>query len=245
MLSIYAEAPTAAAAITLVRSAREVLAEHVRERQPPGPGGPQSVTLRMLGPVSGGTIGGSARWQLMVFVFLLVVALGASLIYARRMRTVRVARARAAIGALDALDDPAGELDEWPHTRRILPWALAGFMAMIFLVPFDAIDLPINLPLSSTADRPILLALIGLWLLSLAIISGEARPRMQLTRVHVALFAFLGICCLSVVLNGPALANMGEVGLSGKKLVLLGTYIAFFVVVASVLRPREVPRSPP
>ena len=29
---------------------------------------------------------------------------------------------------------------------------------------------------------------------------------------------------------------------SGKKLVLLGTYIAFFVVVASVIRPREVPR---
>ena len=43
-------------------------------------------------------------------------------------------------------------------------------------------------------------------------------------------------------MDGPALANMGEVSLSGKKLVLLATYIAFFVVVASVIRPREVPR---
>ena len=115
-------------------------------------------------------------------------------------------------------------------------------MAMLFLVPFDQINLPFSLPLSSTADRPILLALIALWLLSIAILSGEARPRLRITRVHVALFAFFGICCLGVVLNGPALANMGEVSLSGKKLVLLATYIAFFVVVASVVRPREVPR---
>ncbi len=242
MLTIYATAPTAAAAITMVATARQVLAEHVAEGQPAGGGGPESVTLRMLGPVTGGTVGTSARRQLMIFVFLLVLLVGATLIYARRLRTVRVARARAALAALDSLDDPTGELDEWPHTRRILPWALAAFMVMIFLVPFEAVTLPVNLPLSSTADRPVLLALIALWLLSIAIVSGEARPQVQLTRVHIALFVFLAICCLGVVLNASALANMGEVSLSGKKLVLLGTYIAFFVVVASVMRPREVPR---
>ena len=216
MLTIYAQAPTASAATTLVEAARQLLAHHVDEGQPARGSEPQSVTLRTLGPVIGGTVGKSARWQLMLFAFFAVGLLGASLLYARRLRRVRPARARAAreaLGALDALDDPTGELDEWPHTRRVLPWALAGFMVMILLVPFDAVNLPVNLPLSSTADRPVLLGLIGLWLVSLAILSGEAKPRLRLTRVHVALFVFFGICCLGVV-SGRSRARQHGRGLA-------------------------------
>ncbi|HEY2766809.1 MAG TPA: O-antigen ligase family protein [Solirubrobacteraceae bacterium] len=242
MLSIYGQAPTVAAAVKLVNAARALLIAHVRSEQASQPASAETVLIRRLGPTTGGLVGGQARWQLMLFAFLLVAALGASLLYARRERYLRLALTRARVAELDLLDDEPPGNDDWPHTTRVLPWALAGFLVMLFLVPFDAINLPVSLPLSSTLDRPLLIALAALWLLTLAIVSGAARPRVKLTRVHFAVLAFFGICCLGVALNGGALASMEEISLVLKKLALLASYILFFFVVASVIRPREVPR---
>jgi O-antigen ligase len=242
MLTLYAQAPSVHAAIVLVDSARTLLQRHAREQ----PGGTatsgETVVVRNLGPAVGGVVGSGARWQLMLFAFLLVVALGASLLYALRARRLRGARAATAAPGLDRLDEEPPASDEWPHTTRVLPWALAGFMAMLFLTPFDAIKLPVSLPLSSTPDRPVLIALVTLWLLSLLIVSGAARPRLRLTSVHFAVLALFGVCCVGVALNGHALSNMDELSLVAKKLALLASYIAFFFVVASTIRPREVPR---
>jgi hypothetical protein len=240
MLSIYAQAPTAHAAIRLVNAARALLLTHVRAQQPTQPVNDETVVLRALGPTTGGYVGGGARWQAMLLVFALVLLIGASLIYARRGGLA--VRSRAAVARLDRLDDEQAPKDVWPHTTRVLPWALAGFLVMLFLVPFDAVNLPIKLPLSSTLDRPFLVVLAALWLLSLAILSGEARPRLRLTRMHFAALLFLGVCCLGVALNGGVLASMDEISLVFKKLALLFSYILFFFVVASVIRPREVPR---
>ncbi len=115
-------------------------------------------------------------------------------------------------------------------------------MAMLFLVPFDSIDLPLHLPVNGTLDRPVLIAIVLLWLASMAVVSGAARPRVKVGPIHFAALAFLAACLLSVALDGHALADMGEVSLTVKKLALLISYIVFFFVVASVLRPREVPR---
>jgi hypothetical protein len=242
MLKIYAQAPSVHSAVSLVNAARALLQRHVREQPARAPANGETVVLRELGPAIGGLVGGGARWQLMAFVFLLIVAIGASLLYARRARRLRSARARAAVAALDRLDDEPPRSDDWPHTTRVLPWALAGFMVMLFFTPFDAIKLPVSLPLSSTLDRPVLIALVTLWLLSLAIVSGAARPRLRLTGVHFAVLALFAVCCAGVALNGHALANMDELSLVAKKLALLGSYIVFFFVVASTIRPREVPR---
>jgi O-antigen ligase len=243
MLSIYAQAPTPAAAARIVDTARALLMEHVRVEQSTYHAvTPNSVLLRPLGPTSSGVVGGQARWQLMLLVFALVLVLGGSLLYARRERRLRQARGRARVAALDRLAEEPPDSDDWPHTNRILPWALAGFLVMLFLVPFDAIQLPVNLPLSSTLDRPVLIAIAGLWLLTLALVSGAARPRVKLTRVHFAVLAFFAIACVGVALNGGALASMDEVSLVLKKLALLASYVLFFFVVASVIRPREVPR---
>jgi hypothetical protein len=242
MLSIYAQAPSVRGAVALVDAARALLLRHVRSEQSAGGGGPETVVVRPLGPTTGGLVGGGARWQAMVFVFALVLLIGLSFIYARRHRRRLTARAAGELAALDRLDEPRPHADDWPHTTRVLPWALAGFMVMLFLVPFDAIQLPVSLPLSSTLDRPLLIALALLWLLSLGLVSGAARPRVKLTRVHFAALAFLGVCCVGFALNGHALASMDEVSLVVKKLALLGSYILFFFVVASVIRPREVPR---
>jgi uncharacterized membrane protein len=140
--------------------------------------------------------------------------------------------------ALDRLDDDSLASDDWPHTKRVLPWALAGFMAMIFLVPFQSIDLTGG----ANLDRPLLVALALLWICTLMLVRGAARPRVRFTSVHFAALGFFALCCIGIAINGATLANMDEIGLTAKKLALLFSYILFFLIVASTVRPREVPR---
>jgi hypothetical protein len=235
VLTIYGQAPSAHAAIELVDTARNVLTRHVLNQETPQrQADGEAAIVRPLGPTTGGLVDPGVQWQLMAFVFDLVLALGGSLLYALALRG---RRARAA-DALDMLDDESFASDDWPHTKRILPWGLAGFMAMLFLVPFQSIALPGG----ANLDRPLLVALALLWFCTLALVSGAARPRVKLTGVHFAAFAFFALCCLGFALNGGTLANMDEIGLAAKKLALLFSYILFFVIVASVVRPREVPR---
>jgi hypothetical protein len=243
VLSLYAQAPTVHAATAIVDAARKLLQNHLAEQQRAHPlPGASSVALRPLGPTTSGLVDPGARWQLMLFGFLAVILVGGSLLWARRHRLARAHDAGVESVKLDRLDDELPGSDEWPHTRRPLPWALAAFIAMLFLVPIDSINLPLHLPVNGTLDRPVLIALTLLWLASLALVSGAARPRLKLGRVHFAALAFLAVCLLSVALNGQGLANMGEVSLTMKKLALLVSYVVFFFIAASVLRPREVPR---
>ncbi|HTZ85134.1 MAG TPA: O-antigen ligase family protein [Solirubrobacteraceae bacterium] len=243
VLSLYAQAPTVHEAVAIVETARGLLERHLDGDQTDHPlPGNSDVVVRPLGPTTAGLVGSGARWQLMAFGFFAVMLVGGSLLWARRRRTARAHDAKSSIAKLDRLDDPLPGADEWPHTRRALPWALAAFIAMLFLVPFDAIALPLHLPVNGTLDRPVLIALGMLWFATLAVVSGAARPRMRLGRIHYAALAFFAVCLLSVALNGQALANMTEVGLTVKKLALLASYIVFFFIAASVLRPREVAR---
>jgi hypothetical protein len=235
VLTLYGQAPTARGAIELVDEARALLQRHVVAQESTySLDAEQAVVLRPLGSTVGGLVDPGARWQLMAVVFLLVLVLGGALLYARTRRH-RLPRQPRTVG-----QEPAG--GEWPHTTRLLPWALAGFVTMLFLVPFDAIDLPVSLPLNSTPDRPLLLGLVLLWATSMVVLSAGARPRLRLSAVHFAVLAFFAVCCLSIALDGAALANMDEVTLVLKKLALLASYIVFFFLVASALRPREVPR---
>jgi hypothetical protein len=243
ILTLYAQAPTVHAAVAIVEAAQALLQRHLAEAKAGHPLPINSaVVLRSLGATTSGLVAPHARWQLMALAFLAVLLAGASLMWARRRRLARDHQRNEGIAQLDRLDDESAGGDEWPHTRRALPWAMAGFMAMLFLVPFDSINLPLHLPVNGTLDRPVLVAIVLLWLSSLAVVSGTARPRVKLGPVHFAALAFLAACLLSVVLDGSALANMGEISLTVKKLALLISYIVFFFVVASVLRPREVPR---
>jgi len=127
---------------------------------------------------------------------------------------------------------------DWPHTTRLMPWCLAGFMVMLFLVPFDSIDLPIGLPLEAKLDRPFLLAIVALWILSMVMMGGSNRLRM--TAVHYAFFGFVLIAILSLVHNAETTVRLGELELGVRKLALLLSYLALFVVVASSVRPAEV-----
>ena len=128
---------------------------------------------------------------------------------------------------------------DWPRTTRVLPWMLAAFMAVLWLVPFDSIQLKASLPIDLKLDRLVLPFLFVTWALSLAA-GGRGAPSLRITRIHYAVGAFVAFACLSVVLNATALNNELELETSLKKLPLLLAYLSLFVMAASVVRRSEV-----
>ena len=129
---------------------------------------------------------------------------------------------------------------DWPNTTRMLPWILFGFLAMLWLVPFDSIALPFGGPIDATLDRPVLVLLVGVWLLGAAAIS-EGRPAPT-SPVHWAFGIFTLIAVASVLVNAETLVRIGELELSIKQLALLASYGVFFALAASIIRPTEVPK---
>lgn len=134
----------------------------------------------------------------------------------------------------------ARQAADWPDTTRLLPWALFGFMAMLWVIPFDSIILPFGGPVDVTLDRPFLVLLLGLWLLG-ANAFRENRA-MRTSPVHWAFGGFALIAVLSVLANSETLVRLGEFELAIKHLALLASYVIFFALAASVIRPTEVPR---
>jgi hypothetical protein len=135
----------------------------------------------------------------------------------------------------------AKSLADWPHTSRLLPWTVAGFLVMLWLLPFDNTNLPIPMPLDATLDRPMLISLFLLWILSMGgVVAGRTRSGMG--PVHWAFVAFGTVAVVSILLDFQTLEHLGEAGEAVKKLALLFSYGFLFVIVAASLRPGEVPK---
>ena len=151
---------------------------------------------------------------------------------------------RAAPRTLRAWTPPAPEApaatDDWPRTRRPMPWALAAFMAMIWLVPFDSVSLPISLPLDAKLDRPLLIGTAGLWLLSLIGDRRKTVSRLRMSAVHWAVLSLVIIALASIVLNDATAVRLNELDPALRKLALLFSYALLFTMVASAIKPTEV-----
>jgi len=133
---------------------------------------------------------------------------------------------------------PASRTADWPRTTRLLPWALFSFVAMLWLVPFDSIKLPVGGPIDATLDRPMLMLLVALWFLSVrAVRTGWP---LRLSPVHWAFGIFTAIAALSILVRGESLIRLGEMELATKQLALLVTYGIFFALCASIIRASEV-----
>ena len=147
-------------------------------------------------------------------------------------------RLRHRLGADDARD--FGGDDDWPRTTRLLPWTLAAFIAVVWLVPFNSLELNGSFPIDLTLDRLVLPMVAVAWALALV---GRARgvPWLGLTWIHIALGAFLVCALLSVVLDARYLNQTLELDLSLKKLPLIVSYVSVFAITASAVRRREVP----
>lgn len=116
---------------------------------------------------------------------------------------------------------------------------IAFFLALVWLVPVDSISLTVSLPFEIHLDRIVLPFIIVGWGLAVAV-GGRGAPRLRLTRIHVAIGAFLLISFLSVAVNAHSLNQALALRDSIKQLLLLASWVALFVVAASVIRRTEV-----
>lgn len=134
---------------------------------------------------------------------------------------------------------PRAGSDDWPHTRRVAPWAVAAFIAMLWLVPFNTISLRISLPFELQLDRIVLPFVVIAWGLSL-VMADQRKERTRLTPVHIAVGTFVVAEVLSDVLNLTVINRELMVATALKALILLSAYALFFVIVAGTVRPTEV-----
>jgi O-antigen ligase len=130
-------------------------------------------------------------------------------------------------------------LDQWPRTRRVQPWLIAAFIAMLWLVPFNTIKLRFSGPVDLQLDRLMLPLIAGAWLVAL-VAGGRNRPRLKLTAPHYAFLAFVLICAMSIVVNIHTLNQTRELGEAFKQLLTIFAYFGFFVLMTSIVRPGEV-----
>jgi hypothetical protein len=240
ILTIYAEAPSAEGAMRLATAASLGLGDYLRSvgRRQGFPVG-ELPQLRPLGSPTGGVTNSRAKVEIAALTFITAFALSfvvLLLLLRRRWQPVgrdftRPQRRSRLIGRAAA---------DWPRTTRLLPWSIASLIAMIWLTPFDRLQLggggtPINI----TLDRVVIPIVIVIWLIAFSAGPGAA-PRLKVTRVHVAMGAYLACAFLSVVLDAHYLNHTGELAISVKKVPLLVSYISIFVIVASSIRRSEV-----
>src|SRR5262245_11581712 len=142
--------------------------------------------------------------------------------------------------ALQAKLGASKGLADWPRTTRLLPWSIAGFLAMIFLFPFDSTDLPVSLPLDATLDRPVLGIVVAIWIVSASSLVDVRR--LSMGPIHYALGIFVTIAILSVLFNFETLMALHQISVPIKKIALLFSYALLFTVASSSLRVTEVRR---
>lgn len=235
ILAVYTQAPSTAEAKRLADAAVVGLREHLRalaNRQ--GFAEEETVRVRQLGDARGGVINAGVPKAVAVITFLVafVLSFGSLSWLVRRRRQVA--------GTLPRRPpEDAGPGDDWPRTTRLLPWMLAGFIAVLWLIPFNDIELTAKLPIDLKFDRLVLPFVAATWVVALAA-GGRAAPRLRLTWIHAAVGAFALCAFLSVILNARDLNQALEIDRSLKALPLLISYMSLFLIAASAVRRSEV-----
>jgi hypothetical protein len=248
VIDIYTQAPSVAAAEGLADAAVEAANTYLRDlARHDGVYGPVPVSLTQLAPAQGEVLEPIARplVALLTFLVTFLICFGLLVGLAQLRRGWLRASPSSAVGEASrkavglARARALATADDWPHTTRVLPWMVAGFIVMLWLLPINAIALQASLPVDLKLDRLVLPVIVITWLLTLAA-GGLGSPRWRFTKVHAAVAAFIGIAFLSVVLNAPALASALEFSLAIKKLTMLAAFFSIFLLVASIVRPTEI-----
>jgi hypothetical protein len=129
--------------------------------------------------------------------------------------------------------------DAFPHTRRPLPWFLAGFLTMLFIVPIDSTELKIHLPVDSRIDRFAVIVLLLAWLWY----GGDQRAFMHTRRSKLfvgAVCAFLAVAVASLLLDAGRIINLGDFQLAEKRFALLGSFLILSWFTLTALRFEDV-----
>ena len=236
IIDLYSQAPTVEGATCIADAAPLALAEYMRSLA-----AEQSVpvsslaSLQSLGPARGAVTNGGATVTIAMLTFMTVFGLCfGGLLGVGRLRRRSSASPRPLRAA-----EPEDTADLWPHTTRLLPWMFAGFLALIWLTPFNNIELDVTLPIELRLDRLVLPVLVVVWILALGA-GGRIAPRLRMTWVHLAIGGLLACAFLSVVADARYLNQSLELELSLKKLPLMLSYVTLFLIAASAVRRGEV-----
>jgi hypothetical protein len=238
VIDVYTRAPSAAEAMRLANAVVPGLREYLRGLAADQKFTKAPLALRQLGEARGGAVNAGAPLAIGVLAFFIgFVLAGGLLVFLFWLNLNRTSGS-----ALRSVKPPttAQGDDDWPNTTRILPWALAAFVAILWLVPFNAIELNASLPIDLTFDRLVLPFVAVAWILAFAG-GGRDAPRIRLTWIHAAIGVFVACAFLSVVLDAGYLSQTLELDLAFKKLPLLVSFVSLFVIAASALRRTEIP----
>lgn len=239
VIDVFTRAPSADEAKRLANAALPGLRGYLRglaaDQKLPNE---EVFVLRQIGDARGSALdaGASKAVGLLAFFVGFILSCGVLLFIlwmGRDRMPVKASR------LTDPPESPEGE-DDWPHTTRLLPWMLAGFVALLWLVPFNSIELNASLPIDPTLDRLVLPFVAIAWILAL-VAGGRAAPRISFTWIHGAIGLFVACAFLSVVLDAGYLSQTLELDLAFKKLPLLISFVSLFLIAASSLRRSEVP----
>jgi hypothetical protein len=132
------------------------------------------------------------------------------------------------------------EADAWPRTRRPLPWVIAGLLVMIFLIPFEAVHPKVSIGFSSDLDRFFVIALVATWAMTGLIGRQEAVTRLRRRGWAVGVMAFVFVAVASIAVNVDRITNLDEWATAQKRLAVLLSLVAVFVIVSLTLRVREL-----
>lgn len=130
--------------------------------------------------------------------------------------------------------------DAWPRTRRPLPWLLAGFLAVVFLVPVEAVHMRVSLPVSSDLDRFCVALLLGSGALASVLGRGGGTRRLRPRGWSAGLGAFVAVAVASVAANVGRITLLGEWEVAQRRLALLLSLAALFALLCLSLRPAEL-----
>src|ERR1700744_5850208 len=100
-------------------------------------------------------------------------------------------------------------IDAFPHTRRPLPWIVAAFLVMLFIVPVDATTVKIHLPVDSQIHRCAVVIVILLW----CVLGGDQKTiwRSNRSKVFVAAVAiYLAVEFGGVIAASPRIIRLDE-----------------------------------
>jgi hypothetical protein len=247
VIDVYTQAPSGAQATCLADASSVGLGgflRHVAHGQ--GVNTKELTQLRQIRGARGEVINGYAPFAIAILTFLVAFVLSCAALYGLiALRLRRVSTPGPSPGPAVASNGnghqrfEAEDSDCWPHTTRALPWMLAGFIAVLWLMPFNSIDLDASLPIDMPLDRLILPVIAVAWLIALAA-GGRGAPRWRMTWIHAALGAFLICALLSVVLDAHYLNQTLELDLSLKRFATIASYVLLFVMTASIVRRGEV-----
>ena len=136
---------------------------------------------------------------------------------------------------------PVAATADWPHTSRTLPWLVVALIAMLFLVPIDSTTLAVPMPGDARPDRILLVGCFVIWALVVAVAPERGRAGHRYGVVDFMLLLLALVAVTSVVVNIGPLDHEAELDLATGKLLLLASYLAFYVFIVETVRPREVP----